>query len=539
MVVINTPLSVWTQISSLSFSLAGNYSDLLIIRICLSSAYIFLFTNSILGAPIWPHFRKEGHLQIDGILWSILNLYVHLSTVIRLFLDERPVKLKEQNEALWRVFYRTGGLSKKLFQQTIDPYCNVVTYHQNDDIPMDDQNQNRKWFYIIYEGQVELKVVAFRDEYHTNKDSDGGGVKQKSKKILSSTTRIAESGQLFDFKSVGFLREAHSPNTLEEPYSYQQEHLQSLHDQKHKLQSAKAVSEKVVLFRFPAPLMATRIANHPTTRLMWKELLMENLLRIVQRHFYKTRRERIESNKHYYHHNVARTIHHRNSDLSTNHRSSNDAGGVSDDNREVEETTTDNNGYDNHPPLNNIHKSKVKNNTASTQPMINPMFWPLEPWEEPDPVRAGSGLAIHRPFLHIIKSMQASFTPPWPFKGFPTGLRHQQYLRPPDQKQKQEVGGGEKSPPVMSGQEGNRSRGDAHNGKDPESQSLLAPSTPAGDDISGGYNSVESFRSSLKQEEGDFLEYLNEMDETTGLGLNISFLASSSQPPSFTEDGKS
>jgi hypothetical protein len=333
------------------------------------------------------------------------------------------------------MFFRTGGLSKKLFQKSIDQYCQVVEYKKGAKIPLDDliddENNNRKWFYIIYQGQVQLTVVAMESA------NQGDAWKQSNhgkSKIVNSTTRIAQSGQIFDFRSLGFLKDSTTIAAQNEQH-------------KHKLNSAKALSEKVVLFRFPAKLMATKIACDPTTKLMWKELLMENLLRIVQRHFYKTRREQIES---------------RNSNM---------------------------------PMVGHGHHGIAAD-------AINPIFWPLEKWEEPDALCAGSGKALRRPFWHIVKSMQWSFTPPWPFLGFPMGLRHKQYLQPP-------------APPADGIMDQTSSAEAAMNGDayDAEKQ----PLSPEG---SVGYSSVESFR-----QEDDFLEYLDEMDEETGLGLNISFIA--------------
>lgn len=243
---------VWLQFSSFFFFCAGHFSDLLVIRICLVLAYIFLFITSI---------QID---QIDGIGWSIVNLYVHITTVYRLLRDEKSVPLgnvvgsnekgvkqtpsfnsnsHENNnddglEALWRMFYRTGGLSRLLFQHHIAQYCKVVTYEHEDTINTQD------FFYIIYKGTVQLTVT----------DDNGA--------IVSS--RRAQSGQLFDFRALGLLEDYISL-------------------QNHKLQAVVAVSN-VTLFQFPRNKMSEIAANNPTTRLMWKEILMENLLRIVQRY---------------------------------------------------------------------------------------------------------------------------------------------------------------------------------------------------------------------------------------------------------------
>jgi CRP-like cAMP-binding protein len=319
MIEIKHPSSVWLQMSSFCFFLAGNYSDLLIIRLALSSAYVFLLVNCSLGAPLWPLLRLPGYIQLDGILWAVLNLYVHISTVVRLLNDERPAQLTSDEQALWRMFYRTGGLSQKLFKDTVAKHCEVVTFKQGQEIRTDE------WFYIVYKGAVKITV------------SDDNGA------FISS--RKAQSGQLFDFRDLGLLQDVHK----------------SLARQR--LEGVVAISEHTTLFRFPKHQIA-QIASHPSTRLMWKELLMENLLRIVQRYFDKRIRQ----------------------------------GLLLDDSINGECT--------------------------------NPIFLPLEKWEEPNPLRAGSGLALKTPFMHMFASMGRSFSPPWPWKGPPAGLRHAQLPAP-------------------------------------------------------------------------------------------------------------
>jgi hypothetical protein len=209
MLEIKHPFSIWLQISSFSFLMAGNFSDLLCIRLCLSSAYVFLFLNSALGAPLWPSFHLPDKIQLDGILWAAVNLYVHISTVVRLLNDERQVKLSADEQALWRMFYRIGGLSQKLFKRHVATYCTVVKHEHGEKI------NTEKYFYIVYRGTVKLTVT---DDYGA---------------IVSS--RQAQSGQIFDFRALGLLVDH-----------------QSL--ARHRLEAVVAVSN-VTLFRFPKDQM--------------------------------------------------------------------------------------------------------------------------------------------------------------------------------------------------------------------------------------------------------------------------------------------
>lgn len=51
--------------------------SLLIIRICLFMAYVWLLINAVTGLPAWPDVDNPGYLAVDSLVWSILNLIVH------------------------------------------------------------------------------------------------------------------------------------------------------------------------------------------------------------------------------------------------------------------------------------------------------------------------------------------------------------------------------------------------------------------------------------------------------------------------------
>jgi len=239
-------------------------------------------------------------------------------------------------------------------------------------------------------------------------------------KIVSA--RRAQSGQLFDFRSLGLLE--HNPNLA-----------------KHRLEAVVTVS-KVTLFRFPRANMPT-IANHPKTRLLWKELLMENMLRIVQRYF--DRRMRLE-------------------------------------------------------------------NSTNGQEYVSHMFAPLEAWEEPHPMRAGSGKALTDPLAHVWKSMQWSFALPWPFEGPPEGLRHNQLLG---------VGRVHSSIPTTKQLLAQQHHND-------ENKSLLGCES-----ISCDHKSSEvSYMSMTSGEDEAFLEYIHEIDEEMGGMSSVNF----KRAVSFTAD---
>lgn len=175
MTEIFTPLSVWMQLASFFFTLSGVHGDLLVIRFFLFVAYIMLFLNSALGSPLWGSVNTPGAIAVDTLLWALLGLYVHGASLVRLILDERKVKLTEEQACLWRMFYRTGGLSARLFHALVVPHMQVVHLEPNVEIP------TQEYFYIIYCGKVNLKVV------------DG---------VLDSE-RVLNSGEMFDIAMLG------------------------------------------------------------------------------------------------------------------------------------------------------------------------------------------------------------------------------------------------------------------------------------------------------------------------------------------------
>jgi hypothetical protein len=98
---IFTPLSFWMQLASFFFTMSGIHGDLMVIRLSLLVlAYLMLFMNSVLGSPLWPDARASGGIFVDSLVWSVIGLYIHGSSLICLILDERPVSLADDEAAL-------------------------------------------------------------------------------------------------------------------------------------------------------------------------------------------------------------------------------------------------------------------------------------------------------------------------------------------------------------------------------------------------------------------------------------------------------
>ena len=88
-----------------------------------------MMVNVVTGFPAWPClYNKDYVFALDTFIWAVLNLYSHGSTVIKLFCDERSVKLDEEKEPLWCMLHRKSGLSQLLFKSYVQDKFSVATY---------------------------------------------------------------------------------------------------------------------------------------------------------------------------------------------------------------------------------------------------------------------------------------------------------------------------------------------------------------------------------------------------------------------------
>ncbi|CAJ1959594.1 unnamed protein product [Cylindrotheca closterium] len=231
-------LSIWVQLGSFFFLLSGLIGDLLLIRLFLYLAYVMLLTNALLGSPPWPKILSVDQIAfsevaMDSFVWAILSLYVHGSSLVALIWDERAPKLTDDEAALWRMMYRTGGLSARLFQDVVARHLHVVEVEAGDVV--DTEN----FFFIIYRGRIELEVLEGKKFSHS---------------------RVLTSGEMFDLKSLGLVR------------------TESIFDNSSVRCTALCPSK---LFEIRKENLV-KIAQNPLSKSLFQALLINNLMYIVE-----------------------------------------------------------------------------------------------------------------------------------------------------------------------------------------------------------------------------------------------------------------
>lgn len=128
-VVINDAQGLWSQLGSFLFIAGGVFADLMLVRLFLLLAYIFLLFNALVGFPSWPDlYSPFDSISIDSVFWNAMGCYVQLSGLVRLLLDERKVPMDEEESAVWRMFYRYSGISRMLFKMNILDYGRFDTF---------------------------------------------------------------------------------------------------------------------------------------------------------------------------------------------------------------------------------------------------------------------------------------------------------------------------------------------------------------------------------------------------------------------------
>ena len=328
--------------------------------------YVFLFVNAVCGGPLWPNLSSPNyHLAADSLIWSCLGLYIHGTSAIALYMDELPVKtLSDNMEALWRLFYRSGGLSKKLFSTIVASKFDVVEFQPGECITSSDE-----YFNILYKGLATIDII----DCQTN---------------IKLNDRTVYSGEMFDcsdlqqFATDG--RSFFSKNRIK----------------------AKAVS-RCVVFRISIDNMKL-IATHRFAKGVIQTMLIDAMESIIEA--YQNGGEKPIPV------DVQEMIHDQQQQQQQRQQRQAKAQYQKDVEADAGVVKYGGNGETPKPGTGEVDVQKSE--------YIAPVFRPLEEWELPQPLDAGSGVAYRRPIQHLWKYCMSYIGPPLPLGGHPIGIRH-------------------------------------------------------------------------------------------------------------------
>ena len=119
--IVKSPGGIFSFLSGICFTAASLFSDILLIRVCLLFAYIFLLVTGALGNPVWPGVVSDGHIGLETIVFAVINIVTHSIAIARLLYDERSIQFHGvDEERLWRFLYRRGGFERLEARQVLD-----------------------------------------------------------------------------------------------------------------------------------------------------------------------------------------------------------------------------------------------------------------------------------------------------------------------------------------------------------------------------------------------------------------------------------
>ena len=67
--------------------------------------------QAVCGYPAWPNYEYTGKIGVDTIVWSCVGILLHAAAMVRLFLDERPIRFHGDDDKQMNAFLlRRGGM---------------------------------------------------------------------------------------------------------------------------------------------------------------------------------------------------------------------------------------------------------------------------------------------------------------------------------------------------------------------------------------------------------------------------------------------
>ena len=155
----NAP-GVWAILLNICFFCSGIFSDLLLIRLCLSMGFMLQIINVLTGMPSWGDGAATATprvLVMDLLVWAIVTGLLHWVASFRLLRDEREIKLRnEEEERIWLFFYRRSGMERLEFQEVVRR-GKFQDFRAGETIISAEEPLQR--FCLLVEGVVEIQVT--------------------------------------------------------------------------------------------------------------------------------------------------------------------------------------------------------------------------------------------------------------------------------------------------------------------------------------------------------------------------------------------
>jgi hypothetical protein len=162
-----TPLTFLMQLASFFFTMSGIHAVLLVIRFFLVMSALCSFGCSVLGSPLWPKCKGIGGIFADdSLVWSIINLYVHGSSLICLILDERQVSLTDDEIPCGACFIGLRSFCET-FKMIVAPYLEIVEFEE-------EKIFRRKTFFTLCTRGVSLSKCTKRRQIKVERKTLSG-----------------------------------------------------------------------------------------------------------------------------------------------------------------------------------------------------------------------------------------------------------------------------------------------------------------------------------------------------------------------------
>jgi hypothetical protein len=159
--VLGSTPGLWGWLFNFCLFFAGMFSDLLIVKLCLTFGFAFMLVHAVTGMPTAgaggiaaPMPRV---LPMDMLVFSAINLCVHGFAAFRLIRDERKIELRnEEEERTWRFFFRRSGMERLEFKEVVRR-GSFKSYRAGDKIISGDEPMQQ--LCLLIEGAAEMHIA--------------------------------------------------------------------------------------------------------------------------------------------------------------------------------------------------------------------------------------------------------------------------------------------------------------------------------------------------------------------------------------------